>query len=196
MRRRQLLGRSFWHIHAAGLSSYTFRVTSDSDSAGAVRVAGRRLRVLAGLLSTPADAILVAKTVGWMAVLPVLKRVLPLPTLVRMMWRPGTARARQHERELHTARIVQGLCRASGGNCLVRSLILYRFLSRANAEPTLVAGMGKPGDFLGHVWVNVDERPLLESPASLRPYVEMIRFGADGRLLSPGVAEMPAAPRR
>jgi Transglutaminase-like superfamily len=160
-------------------------VTSDLDSAGVVKVAGRRLRVLARLLSTPADAVLVAETVGWMAVLPVLKRVLPLPTLVQMMWRPGTGRPRQHERELHTARVVLSLCRASGGNCLVRSLILYRFLSRANAEPTLVAGMAKPGDFIGHVWVNVDERPLLESTESLQSYVEVLAFGVGGRLLSP-----------
>ena len=121
-----------------------------------------------------------------MTTLPVLKRVLPFPTLVRMMWRPGTGRPRHHAREMHTARLVHGLCRASGENCLVRSLILYRFLTRANAEPTLVAGMAKPGDFIGHVWVNVDDRPLLESPESLQPYVEVLAFGADGRLLPPG----------
>jgi len=165
-----------------GFYSYTLRVALSPERVSGVTDAGRRLRVLAGLLASPADALLVARTLGWMVVLPVLKRMLPFPRLVQVMWRPGTGRPRERERELHTARVVHGLCRASGGNCLERSLILYRFLSRSNAEPTLVAGIGKPRDLLGHVWVNVDDRPLLEPPESLQPYVELLAFGVDGRL--------------
>jgi hypothetical protein len=78
------------------------------------------------------------------------------------------------------AKVVRRLCRTSGGNCLERSLILYRYLARANADPRLVVGMGKPDEFLGHVWVTVDGRPLLDTPETLRAYTEVVRFGGGG----------------
>jgi len=115
-----------------------------------------------------------------MCALPLLKRVLPLPRLVRFMWLPAHASDRHRERELRTAHLVRRLCRTSGGNCLERSLILYRYLARANADPRLVVGMGKPDEFLGHVWVTVDGRPLLDSPETLRGYTAVVRFGAGG----------------
>ena len=139
-----------------------------------------RLRALAGLLASPADTWLAVRTVGWMCTVPLLKRVLPLPRLVRLMWRPPHAPERHLEGELRTARLVKRLCRTSGGNCLERSLILYRYLARANADPRLVVGVGKPDEFLGHVWVTVDGRPLLDSPETLRGYTEVVRFGAGG----------------
>jgi len=96
------------------------------------------------------------------------------------MWRPARASERDRERELRTAHLVRRLCRTSGGNCLERSLILYRYLARANADPRLVVGMGKPDEFIGHVWVTVDGRPLLDSPETLHAYTEVVRFGARG----------------
>ena len=78
------------------------------------------------------------------------------------------------------AKVVRRLCRSSGGNCLERSLILYRYLARANADPRLVVGMSKAHEFLGHVWVTVDGRPLLDTPETLRAYTVVVRFGARG----------------
>ena len=115
-----------------------------------------------------------------MCTLPLLKRMLPLPRLVRFMWLPARASERRPERELRAAHLVRRLCRTSGGNCLERSLILYRYLARANADPRLVVGMGKPDEFLGHVWVTVDGRPLLDSPETLQGYTEVVSFGAGG----------------
>lgn len=109
-----------------------------------------------------------------------LKRTLPLPRLVRLMCLPARTCERSSERELRTACIVRRLTRASGGNCLERSLILYRYLGRANADPRLVVGMGKTGEFLGHVWVTVDGRPLLDAPETLREYTEVVSFGPGG----------------
>jgi hypothetical protein len=139
-----------------------------------------RLRALASLLSSPADAWLSLRIVCWMCALPLLKRTLPLPRLVRLMWLPPRIAERDPEWEKRTCRIVARLSRASGGNCLARSLVLYRYLSRANADPRLVVGMAKPDEFLGHVWVVVDERPLLETPEALRGYEEVMTFGARG----------------
>jgi len=140
----------------------------------------RRVKTAVRLLQGPSDWWLALRTVGWMSILPFLKHILPLPTLVRLMQRPGNGHGRGLDNELRAVAIVRGLCRTSGGNCLERSLILYRVLSQANASPSLVAGMGKTEDFIGHVWVDVDGRPLLESPQTLAPYVEVMRFGPDG----------------
>jgi len=143
------------------------------------------LRALGRLLSSPADSSLAVKTLGWMCVLPVLKRTLPLRRLVRLMWvSPRDSERdpeRDPERERRTIRVVARLSRASGGNCLERSLILYRWLSRAGADPRLVVGMARPDQYLGHVWVTVDGRTLLETSETLRGYEEVTTFGSEGR---------------
>jgi hypothetical protein len=87
---------------------------------------------------------------------------------------------RDLDREQETIRIVARLSRTSSENCLERSLVLYRYLARANADPELVIGMAKPDEYLGHVWVVVNEQPLLETPESLGPYTEVVRFGRGG----------------
>jgi hypothetical protein len=137
-----------------------------------------RARALAGLLARPSDAWLAARAFGWLCVLPVLKRTLPLERLVRLMWRTPRGDTRDRGREQRTTRIVSRLSRTSGGNCLERSLVLYRYLARANADPELVVGMARPDEYLGHVWVTVDGRALLETPESLRAYTELVTFRA------------------
>ncbi len=129
----------------------------------------------------PRDLGILAGTIWWLSVLPLLKRTLPLPRLVRLMWRPATGQARSPDREDRAIRLIARLCRVSGGNCLERSLILYRLLARGNASPRLVVALGRPGgELLGHVWVTVDGEPLLDSPAALGDYRELIVFGSDG----------------
>ncbi len=96
------------------------------------------------------------------------------------MWLAPRGAARDPEREQRTIRVVARLSRTSGGNCLERSLVLYRYLSRADAGPRLVVGMAKPDELLGHVWVTVDSRPLLETPETLRSYTAVVSFGRGG----------------
>jgi len=137
-------------------------------------------RALAGLLGSPRDALLAARTFGWLCVLPLLKRTLPLDRLVPLMWHQPRGAARDPAREQRTIRVVGRLSRTSGGNCLERSLVLYRYLARANANPHLVVGMAKPDEYLGHVWVTVDGRPLLETAETLGSYTEVVSFGRGG----------------
>jgi hypothetical protein len=139
-----------------------------------------RARALAGLLRSPRDALLAARAFGWLCVLPLLKRKLPLAGLVRLMWLPPRGTARDPAREQRTIRVVARLYRASEGNCLERSLVLYRYLARANANPHLVIGMAKPDRYLGHVWVTVDGQRLLETPETLGYYTEVVSFGRGG----------------
>ena len=140
-----------------------------------------RPRALLRLLAHPAEAWLAARVVGWMVSLPLLKRILPLQRLVRLMWRPPRDSERDRAREERTIALVSRLTRASGGNCLERSLILYRYLGRAGAEPRLVVGMARPDEYLGHVWVVVDDRALLEIMETLRGYEVVATFGDEGR---------------
>ena len=137
-----------------------------------------RARALARLLASPRDAWLAARAFGWLCLLPVLKRTLALDRLVRLMWLAPSGSPRDRRRERRTIRIVARLSRTSGGNCLERSLVLYRYLARANADPHLVAGMARPDEYLGHVWVTVDGQPLLETPETLGGYAEVVTFSA------------------
>lgn len=137
-----------------------------------------RERSLKRLLASQRDAWLAARALGWLCALPVLKRTLALERLVRLMWLAPGGNARDSGRERRTIRIVARLARTSGGNCLERSLVLYRYLARANADPHLVVGMARPDEYLGHVWVTVDGQPLLETPETLGGYTEVVTFRA------------------
>lgn len=97
------------------------------------------------------------------------------------MWLEPRGGQRSAEREQHAIRVVARLSRTAGGNCLERSLVLYRYLARANADPHLVVGMARPGEYLGHVWVTVDSQPLLETPETLRSYEVVTTFAEAGR---------------
>ena len=133
-----------------------------------------------GALARPGDALLAGRIYGWLCVLPLLKRRLSLAKLVRLMWLRPRGAARDSVRERRTIRAVARLSRASRGNCLERSLVLYRYLARATADPHLVVGMARPDEYLGHVWVTVDGRPLLETAETLASYTELVGFGRDG----------------
>lgn len=139
-----------------------------------------RARALASLLGSPQDASLAVRTFCWLCVLRLLKRSLPLARLVTLMWLPPRGAKRDPAREQRTIRVIARLSRTSGGNCLERSLVLYRYLARASANPHLVVGMAKPDEYLGHVWVTVDGRPLLETLETLGSYREVVSFGRGG----------------
>lgn len=114
------------------------------------------------------------------------KRREPLPTLVRRFAGRASGPA-----GLAPARVVDLawlVCRASRGgghgNCLERSLVLYRGLGETGGRPELWFGVraGDPRD--GHVWVVLDGRPAGDDPAMLRGYVPVLVFGADGVITS------------
>jgi len=128
-----------------------------------------------------ADAWIAAKTLGWMISLPLLKRLLPLPALVHLMWSRPRRRLRVPDERV--AGIVARVGHVSHGNCLDRSLIVYRLLSRGGSNPTLVIGFGRRVDVIGHTWVTVGGRPLLESAETLAPYTPFVAYGENGARL-------------
>ena len=95
------------------------------------------------------------------------------------MWRPPVKPpARPVERIVS---IVARIGHLSGGNCLNRSLIAYRLLSRAGADPILTVGVAKTEEVVGHTWVSIAGVPLLDEPGALAKYTEIVSFGSNGR---------------
>lgn len=162
----------------------------------------RRWKTLRAAVVTPADALTALRMAVWVPALPILKRTVPFPRLVRLMAQDGPG-PREEERELRITRIARLLYRSRTtpmrDNCLERSLVAYRFLGRAGAGPELVVGVRKGEDAVhGHVWVTVDGRPLLEEPADLDPFVAVMTFQAGGARRSAGgpARSAPGAERR
>jgi transglutaminase superfamily protein len=145
----------------------------------------RRSRFVRSLLLSPTDAGLVLRMVGWRLVLPLLKRRLPLPRLVRLMWLGDRSRPTTPEREARIAELARVVYRSEHvsrrGNCLERSLVLYRYLSAAGADPHLVVGMkSREAAFRGHAWITVREEPVEEPPQSLEDLTQVVCFCRDG----------------
>jgi transglutaminase superfamily protein len=141
----------------------------------------RAWRALRSCVSSPADAWLLARMTAWAPSLPVLKRVLPLPRLVALMAKEPRRPLRDPELERRIVRMARLVYRGRTGtfrdNCLERSLVTYRFLGRAGADPELVVAMSKGDQGVhGHVWVTVEGLPVHEDPADLEIYVPVLRF--------------------
>ena len=93
-------------------------------------------------------------------------------------------RHRDSGREALVVAIAGRLWRRSSGTCLERSLAIYSELGRAGAIPALVLAMGRSeGELVGHAWVEVDGRALLEASDPRDTYATVLTFDANGRLL-------------
>ena len=125
---------------------------------------------------------------AWTPLLPLLKRTLPLPRLVRLMWAPPRETHANEERHRQVSEIARLIYRSRAltrsDNCLERSLLTYRFLAIHSADPKLVVAVGRSGETHGHAWVVVDGVPVNETDATLAPYVPFAAFGTGGKRLT------------
>ena len=149
------------------------------------RHARLRVEALRRLIPRPEDTWVVARLVPWALVLPAMKYVIPLPTLARLMWARPVSNRRDRERERRVASLVRGLYRSCAlrrdENCLERSLLMYRSLSRLGADPRLVAGLGRNSSRLvGHAWVTVDGEPVGEPASASDGLSRVVVFGPRG----------------
>jgi hypothetical protein len=131
------------------------------------------------------DARLVLRAIAWRLVLPILKHVIPLRTLARWMSAtpPASSRDLAAARQLRVHALREMLVRGGrlviSGNCLERSLVLYRFLGEVGAAPGLVMGVNKEGAAVeGHAWIELDGEPLADETA--RRFVPVMVFEAGG----------------
>jgi Transglutaminase-like superfamily len=148
-----------------------------------VATVGRRTRFAASLLASPTDSWLVLRMAGWRVCLPVLKRRLPLARLARLMWMGERARPVTVQREARIAELARIVFRSEhvsrAGNCLERSLVLYRYLSAAGVDPHLVVGITVGETVRGHAWVIVRGEPVEEPPSSLAGLTRLVSFHGD-----------------
>jgi Transglutaminase-like superfamily len=127
--------------------------------------------------------LLAVRMSSWALALPVLKRIVPLRRLAEVM-RNEARGPRDPLSERQIVALSSLLARRPPrfrANCLERSLLAYRFLARANADPRLVVGVrsGEQG-LLGHAWVTVDGEPIHESVAAISGFSALVEFGPQG----------------
>lgn len=126
---------------------------------------------------------LVLRIGGLRVALPLLKRALPVPRLVRLLAAPRSA-VRDPARERLVLAVAGRLWRRSPGPCLERSLAVYRELGRAGSSPLLVLAMGRhAGEMVGHTWVEIDGRPVLEGADPRERFEAVVAFDATGSRL-------------
>jgi hypothetical protein len=137
-------------------------------------------------MASPRDAWLLSRMLAWRSVLPLLKRRVPLARLAKLIARkPGAGIWADPADRVpdYVARLYRPSVEGDQGVCLERSLLTYRFLSGAGADPHLVVGvLSGNGQVVGHAWVVVDGAPLFESKATLGGYASLLSFGRDGLL--------------
>lgn len=116
--------------------------------------------------------------------LTIAKHLLPISTLARWSWRRSRRASRDRVAE---QRLVSTVLRLGGWagdperDCLQRSLLLYRELSYAGADPRLIVGFRRgDGRLEGHAWVETDDSPVAETPARDHGFETTLSFGRDG----------------
>jgi len=112
------------------------------------------------------------------------KHLVPLRSLVQWAWCPP-ADPRDSAGQQRLVAVVARLSQLVGmdRDCLQRSLLLYRVLSRAGADPTLVVGVQRVNSRIrGHAWVVVNGCALLESEADLVQFSPILLFDSRGTL--------------
>jgi hypothetical protein len=147
-------------------------------------------------ITSAADLWLAVRMCGWALLLPVLKRVVPIRPLVRLLRRSPDGSAFPAARIVLYARWAARAVRwRSGGNCLERSLLAFRYLGASGAQPTLVVGLAPSGSrMIGHAWVLLDGRPVGETNDELRRFTAVMAFACDGTLVDDASLLLAGAP--
>ncbi|CAN5667269.1 hypothetical protein BH18ACT13_BH18ACT13_01600 [soil metagenome] len=131
----------------------------------------------------PSDWLLLARMTLWRVTLPVLRRALNTERLVRLLAAPRPY-PRDPGRETLVLAVAGRLWRRSQGTCLERSLAAYHALGRIGASPRFVlAAAHDPDGIVGHAWVEVDGRAVLEATDPRTRYTALVEFDAAGRLV-------------
>lgn len=121
----------------------------------------------------PAAAALVVRMAGWVALLSVLVRVMPLPRVLGLMSprRRAAAVARTAAVEERLAHLLDLLLKTDflcfTPTCWKRAPVLHRYLALHGIETRIIFGVRKEGEnvLAGHAWLEAGGRPLLEADA-------------------------------
>ena len=127
---------------------------------------------------------LAARMACWVAVLPAALTMLPVARVVRLV-EPSRRATRAHDRDRDRVvalaqRVTAVLSRHPETRCLVRSLVVYRFLLRAGCAPELRVGFERTEAGLrGHAWVLVDGAAVTDTAARLAALTPAMTFGPE-----------------
>ena len=122
----------------------------------------------------------------WRTLLPVLKYIVPVRVLARFMWSPPTESASGESADADARLRSLLFIWQHGGrlfvsaNCLERSLVLYRLLSKNGSNPRLILGVNRrDAGIAGHAWIEKDGRAFLDD--MVQSYERLAIFGVNGR---------------
>lgn len=129
---------------------------------------------------------LAARMAAWVAVLPAALRILPVARVARFV-EPARRTSGAHDRDRDrlvalSQRVTALLSRHPERRCLVRSLVLYRFLLRAGYAPELQVGFERTEAGLrGHAWVRVDGMAVTDRQSQLVGLTPTMTFAPAAR---------------
>jgi Transglutaminase-like superfamily len=156
----------------------------ENNTAGEKTVVRRITRFLK-IFRSPSDVWLLIRIISWALFLPILKRIVPIKSLAKFLWSPSK-KEKTPELEKKVAILVRWLYHfiLPQKTCLERSLLLYHFLSKVNADPRLVTGMRRAEDhsWKGHAWILVGGKLFEESNASVEDFKTIAVFGPGGAM--------------
>jgi Transglutaminase-like superfamily len=158
-----------------------------------------RVSRVRSVVSGPGELLLSGRMLLWAGVLPVLKRVLPLPRLVALM-APRHRGGSDEQRLQAVVTLARWMyrTRALRENCLERSLITYRYLPAVAEDSRLILGVRRGDDGPpGHAWLTLGGLPVHDSQATLEGLVPIVAFDLEGRrcpLPEAASAAPPASP--
>lgn len=139
----------------------------------------------------PIEPWLLSRMAGWAVLLAVLKRAVPLRSLVRMVLARSDRGGRRPAQERVIVRHARLATRLTPwtrrGKCVERGLITFRYLAAIDARPSLVVGMGRDetSAIIGHAWVVVDGEAVGETVTALEAFTPILTFGPEGRPTDP-----------
>jgi hypothetical protein len=148
------------------------------------------------VVSGPSELWLAVRMLFWAALLPVLKRIMPLPRLVALMT-PGHRRAPDERRSAVVVTLARWAYKTGAlrDNCLERSLITYRYLPSGDDDSRLVLGVRKGDDGPpGHAWLTLRGEAVHDTEATLENLVPIVAFDLDGRRCAVPESVTPAPP--
>jgi len=140
--------------------------------------------------------LLAIRMLSWAALLPALKRIVPLPRLVATM-----VPSKRHAPDERRSAVVVTLARwayktgALRDNCLERSLITYRYLPAGHEDSRLVLGVRKGDEGPpGHAWLTIRGEAVHDTESTLENLIPVVAFDLEGRRCPVPDSVTPAPP--
>jgi hypothetical protein len=113
----------------------------------------------------------------------VAKHLVSLPKLARMAWQQpcGVPDGDVTKQVIAAVVRMRKLLPTPDGDCLQKSLLLYRELSRAGADPVLVVGFRHGTTSLeGHAWIEIAGAAVADGAHDAGAFVPVLRLGPRG----------------